>query len=207
MTAPTLAEAAKRGRHIGNEQPTPIYPIKDDDSCTRGQGSWTWCWIAPREPGQVSIHQYISGRPLDQLEILHNSTDALRPLLAELGDSLAQLRARAQEFHDGVRDGVFNVINRPGLCDVPFRDPASATQPTIGGIDKREAQREVFALQDFRFRLFPLIDPMLNLQPFVLSPGDLRPSNIIVNEDRPWQGSSTANGAALCLFSSNHQCG
>ncbi|ATY62832.1 kinase-like domain [Cordyceps militaris] len=57
------------------------------------QRSWTWCWIAPREPGQVSIHQYISGRPLDQLEIVHNSTDALRPLLAELGDSLAQLRA------------------------------------------------------------------------------------------------------------------
>ncbi|ATY62835.1 kinase-like domain [Cordyceps militaris] len=44
----------------------------------------------------------------------------------------------------GICDGVFNVINRPGLCDVPFRDSASATQPTIGGIDKREAQRETF---------------------------------------------------------------
>lgn len=50
-------------------------------------------------------------------------------------------------------------------------------------MDEDDAQHEVFALEDFKGRLFSFIDPLLNHCPFVLAHGDLRPSNIIVNED------------------------
>lgn len=53
----------------------------------------------------------------------------------------------------------------------------------ISEMDEDDARHEVFALEDFKRRLFSFINPLSNHGPFVLSHGDLRPSNIIVGED------------------------
>ncbi|TQV94373.1 hypothetical protein V2A60_002595 [Cordyceps javanica] len=155
------------------------------------------------------ILEYISGRPLEYREILDRPTDDLRPLFAELGECLSQLRAH--EFQYGgalVKDGadgyaiaapnsvVLNSLQLRGtqrhverhataldfaLChyEALYQSQILPSEET----DESEAQLVMFALQDFKLRLCHFIDPKLNLEPFILSHGDLRPPNIIVNED------------------------
>lgn len=53
----------------------------------------------------------------------------------------------------------------------------------MAGLEEDEVRDEVFALQDYKLRLSRFIDPALNLGPFVLTHGDLLPTNVIVNED------------------------
>jgi len=52
----------------------------------------------------------------------------------------------------------------------------------------RQAQREVFALRDLQSRLSELVDPRWNHGPFLLAHSDLRPSNIIVDDNLNIQG-------------------
>lgn len=155
------------------------------------------------------ILEYISGRPLEYSEILRSPPGALRPLFAELGDALSQLRALEFQYggalmKDGTNGYTITSPNSIGLNSLQLKGLRSHTprytsalefamchfktlrqQFSLPSEEMEEyiAQREVFALQDFELRLYQFIDPALNLQPFVLSHGDLRPPNIIVNED------------------------
>ncbi|ATY63242.1 kinase-like domain [Cordyceps militaris] len=155
------------------------------------------------------ILEYISGRPLDPKQLSNAPTDALARFYADLGDILSQLRAQEFEYagaliKDEKGEFVITCPNSVDLNSVQLQgmrknvrrqstavDFAMCHYETLvqrlsmpaERMDEDDVQLEVFALEDFKLRLFQFINPSWNFEPFVLSHGDLRPSNIIVGED------------------------
>lgn len=154
------------------------------------------------------ILEYIVGQPFDPKRLLKEPYDNLQKFYTQLGDALSQLRAQEFEYAGSVtKDGQGFVIASTRSVDLNSiqlhgRRTSVARQATAidfamchydilaqrlslptEEMGEDDAQHEIFALEDFKMRLFQLMDPDLNFEPFVLSHGDLRPSNIIVSED------------------------
>ncbi|PNY23580.1 Aminoglycoside phosphotransferase [Tolypocladium capitatum] len=157
------------------------------------------------------ILEYIPGRPLDAKDLVGASPDASKAFYSQLAHILSQLRMQEFDYAGSLTtDSEGRItLTSPHSVDlnsiqlhstrrtIPCRRQSSAIDfaycryqvllerlnlPT-SVMDEEDAQHEVFALEDFKGRLFNFIDPSLNHQPFVLTHGDLRPSNIIVGED------------------------
>lgn len=163
------------------------------------------------------------GQSLTELRLRTASEEQLERFFTQLANILAQLRA--QEFDQAgslTKDSSGQIkpsslhsvdLNDLQLCgmqqDVPQQPTALAfvecrykllrlrRSLLYDDMTEINAQHEVFALEDFQARLFHLNDPSLNFGPFVLMHGDLRPPNIIVDDDLSitaiidWQWSST----------------
>ena len=157
------------------------------------------------------ILEYIHGRPLDPNDLLRSSQDISRKFYSQLAHILSQLRMLEFDYSGSLMtntDGLITLTS-PHSVDLNSlqlhgRHQNSSCRPhssaidfafcryqilldrldqPISDFDEEDAQHEVFALEDFKGRLFNFIDPSLNHRPFVLTHGDLRPSNIIVDED------------------------
>ena len=163
------------------------------------------------------------GRSLSEQQLRNASEEQLDRFYTQLGKILAELRA--QEFDQAgslTKDSIGQIkvaslhsvdLNDLQLCgmqrDVPQQSTALSFAECRFNIlrlrrsllhdcmTEDEAQHEVFALEDFQARVFHLSDPSLNFGPFVLVHGDLRPPNIIVDDNLSitaiidWQWSST----------------
>ncbi|ATY63013.1 kinase-like domain [Cordyceps militaris] len=154
------------------------------------------------------ILEYIVGQPFDPKRLLKASDDVVQKFYTQLGDALSQLRAQEFEYAGSVtKDARGFVIGSPRSVDlnsIQLQGRRGSVTPQTTAFDfamcnydtlaqrlslpteemgEDDARHEIFALEDFKIRLFQLIDPSLNFEPFVLTHGDLRPSNIIVSED------------------------
>lgn len=158
------------------------------------------------------ILEYIVGEPLDSKRLLSAPADVVQKFYAQLADAMAQLRAQEFEYTGSLaKDKQGFVITSPRSLDLnrfqadrprsvsPRETAFDYAMCHYNTLEKRfslptenmgeaGAQHEVFALKDFKARLFQLMDPDLNFGPFVLTHGDLRPSNIIVSKDFTIQG-------------------
>ncbi|OAQ97618.1 hypothetical protein LLEC1_02681 [Akanthomyces lecanii] len=154
------------------------------------------------------ILEYIVGQPFDPKRLLKAPYDVVQKFYAQLGDALSQLRAQEFEYAGSVvKDEESFVISSPRSVDlnsIQLQGRRRSVAPQATAIDfamchldtlaqrlslpteemeEDDAQHEIFALEDFKLRLFQLMEPDLNFEPFVLAHGDLRPSNILVSED------------------------
>lgn len=151
------------------------------------------------------------GRPLDPKDLVKATQERSTKFYTQLANILSQLRM--QEFdHAGsliINPTGATILTYPLSIDlnmlqlhktkpiIPYKKQSSAIDFAFyryyillerlnlpfSEMDEDDAQHEVFALEDFKGRLFSFINPLLNHHPFILAHGDLRPSNIIVDED------------------------
>ncbi|KAG9252587.1 kinase-like domain-containing protein [Emericellopsis atlantica] len=154
------------------------------------------------------ILEYIPGRPLDSGDLLTCSDDASRLFYSQLASILSQLRMQRFDYAGSLTaddEGELTVTS-PHSIDLnsiqlysgqqikPCERHTSATdfacfsyqvlfnrlnQPVE--MEEDDARHEVFALADYEKRLLNYVDS--SSKHFVLTHGDLRPSNIIVGED------------------------
>lgn len=142
------------------------------------------------------------------------SPDVSKRFYTQLGEAMSQLRGQEFDYAGSLtKDGQggytitsprsvdLNSVQLQGMRKhIPrqatafdfamchYRNLAQRLSLPSADMEEDDAQHEVFALEDFKVRLFQLLDPSLNFQPFVLSHGDLRPSNIIVSDDLVIEG-------------------
>ncbi|KAG9251951.1 kinase-like domain-containing protein [Emericellopsis atlantica] len=153
------------------------------------------------------ILEYVSGRPLNSDDLLTCSADASRLFYTQLASILSQLRIQEFDYSGSLatdaegktilispqsidsnsvklhnEQGTFNQRPKSAIEFAHFSYQVlfdRLSQPAE--MDEDDARHEVFALMDYRERLLNHVDS--SSKTFVLTHGDLRPSNIIVDED------------------------